>query len=63
MVISTCGAGRHAVGSRGELTLPTAARTLAGLAADAQIVLVAVPAWDLLIVDPPVLLVRLLAEH
>ena len=34
VVIGTCAAGRHAVGSRGELTLPIAARTLAGLLPD-----------------------------
>jgi hypothetical protein len=63
VVIGTCAAGRHAVGSRGELMLPIAARMLAGLAADAQIVLVAVPARELLIVHPPALVARLLAEH
>ena len=63
VVILTCEAGRHAVGSRGELTLPVAARTLAGLDAAARVVLVAVPARDLLIVHPPALVARLLAEH
>jgi hypothetical protein len=63
VVIGTCGAGRQTVGSRGELTLPISARTLAGLDADAQVVLVAVPTRDLLIVHPPALIARLLAEH
>ena len=63
VVIGTCGAGRQAVGSRGELTLPMSARMLAGLDADARVVLVAVPVRDLLIVHPPALIARLLAEH
>ena len=63
VVIGTCGAGRQAVGSRGELTLPMSARTLAGLDADAHVVLVAVPGRELLIVHPPTLIARLLTEH
>ncbi|GFJ93366.1 hypothetical protein [Phytohabitans rumicis] len=63
VVIASCAAGRQAVGSRGELTLPVSARILAGLDMQARVVLVAVPAQDLLIVHPPVLVARLLAGH
>jgi hypothetical protein len=55
--------GRQVVGSRGELALPVSARMLAGLATEAQVVLVAVPTRALLIVHPPALVARLLAEH
>jgi hypothetical protein len=63
VVIGRCTTGRQVVGGRGELTLPIAARTLAGLDAAAQVVLVAVPGRELLIVHPPTLIVRLLTEH
>lgn len=63
VVIASCAAGRQAVGSRGELTLPVSARMLAGFDAVAEVVLVAVPALDLLIVHPPALIARLLAVH
>jgi hypothetical protein len=51
------------VGKRGELALPAASRASTGLHHDARIVLVAVPARDLLIVHPPTLLAGLLAAH
>jgi hypothetical protein len=63
VVIGSCATGRHAVGSRGELTLPVSARVLAGLDMAARVVLVAVPARDLLIAHPPALVARLLAAH
>jgi hypothetical protein len=63
VVIASCAAGRQAVGRRGELTVPVAARMLAGLDVVAGVVLVAVPARDLLIVHPPALVARLLAGH
>jgi bifunctional DNA-binding transcriptional regulator/antitoxin component of YhaV-PrlF toxin-antitoxin module len=63
VVIGSCAAGRQAVGSRGELTLPVSVRTLAGLDIQARVVLVAMPTQDLLIVHPPPLIARLLAEH
>lgn len=63
VVIGSSLQGRQTVGSRSELTLPVAARTLAGLDAQALVVLVAVPTRDLLIVHPPQLISRLLAEH
>ncbi|GAA4722212.1 hypothetical protein [Phytohabitans rumicis] len=63
VVIASSAAGRQAVGSRGELTLPVSTRMLAGLTMEAQVVLVAVPTRDLLIVHPPPLIARLLAAH
>lgn len=63
VVIASSAVGRQAVGGRGELTLPVAARMMAGLTMEARVVLVAVPARDLLIVHPPALVARLLAGH
>lgn len=54
--------GRQQVGSRGELTVPAAARSLAGFDRGAPVVLVAVADRDLLIVHSHALLVRLLVE-
>jgi hypothetical protein len=48
VVIESCPAGRQAVGSRGELTLPVSARMLAGLDIESRVALVAVPARDVL---------------
>jgi hypothetical protein len=50
------------VGSRGELAVPAAARSLAGFDCGAPVVLVAVADRDLLIVHSHALLVRLLIE-
>ena len=63
VVISSRSAGRQAVSSRGELTLPVSVRSLAGLDTQARVVLVAVPTQDLLIAHPPRLIARLLANH
>ncbi|WP_204010274.1 hypothetical protein [Virgisporangium aurantiacum] len=63
VVFGSSAAGRQAVGSRGELTLPVSARMLAGLDAQARVALFAVPREGLLIVHPPALIAHLLAEH
>jgi hypothetical protein len=63
VVIGSCPDGRQAVGSRGELTLPVSVRMLAGLDAQARVVLIAVPTRDLLIVHSPALIAHLLVEH
>jgi hypothetical protein len=54
--------GRQAVGSRGELAVPAAARSLAGFDRGAPVMLVAVAERDLLIVHSHALAVRLLLE-
>jgi len=63
VVISSRAAGRQAVGSRGELTLPVSVRSLAGLDTQAGVVLVAVPTQDRLIAHPSRLIARLLTNH
>lgn len=63
VVIDADPAGRQSVGRRGELTLPATARALAGLDADSRVALVAVPARDRLMVHPPSMVARLMAEH
>jgi hypothetical protein len=63
VLIGSSTQGRQTVGRRNELTLPVSARTLAGLDTQARVVLVAVPTRGLLIVHPPPLIARLLAEH
>lgn len=63
VVFGSSPAGRQTVGSRGELTVPVAARSLAGLDAEARVMLIAVPTRDLLIVHPPALIAHLLTQH
>ena len=55
--------GRQAVGSRGELAVPAAARALAGFDRGSPVLLVAVADRDVLIVHSQALLVRLLVEY
>ncbi|MFC4063505.1 hypothetical protein [Actinoplanes subglobosus] len=55
VVFGSSPTGQQTVGSRGELTVPVAARTLAGLDADPRVTLVAVPSRDLLVVHRPAL--------
>ncbi|GIE75077.1 hypothetical protein Aph02nite_10270 [Actinoplanes philippinensis] len=63
VVFGSSPAGRQTVGRRGELTVPVAARSLAGLDAEARVMLVAVPTRDLLVAHPPALVAHLLARH
>jgi hypothetical protein len=55
--------GRQAVGSRGELAVPAAARSLAGIEDGLGVVLVAAVDEDLLVVHSHAAVARLLAEH
>jgi hypothetical protein len=62
LVIVAAAAGRHAVGSRGELPLPAAARQMCGIAAGQPVLLAAFPAHDLLVIHPARRVARLLAD-
>ncbi|MFC4063496.1 hypothetical protein [Actinoplanes subglobosus] len=62
-VAFTAAADGSRVGTRGELAIPAAALTMAGIDHKGQIAIVAVPAQATLIVHPITLVVRLLAEH
>jgi bifunctional DNA-binding transcriptional regulator/antitoxin component of YhaV-PrlF toxin-antitoxin module len=63
VVIGGSVTGRQTVGSRGELAVPAAARSLTGLDGDARVVLVAAVGQDILVVHPQAAVVRLLAGH
>jgi len=63
VVIGGSVTGRQAVGCRGELAVPAAARSLSGLAGDARVVLVAAVDQDVLVVHPHATVLRLLAGH
>jgi hypothetical protein len=62
LVIASAPAGRHVVGSRGELPLPTAVRTMCGIAEGEPVLLAAFPARDLLVIHPASTIARLLAD-
>jgi hypothetical protein len=63
VVIAGSITGRQAVGGRGELAVPAAARSLTGLAGDARVVLVAAVEQNVLVVHPQAIIVGLLADH
>jgi hypothetical protein len=63
VVIGGSATGRQAVGCRGELAVPAAARSLSGLAGDTRVVLVAAVGQDVLVVHPQATVLRLLADH
>jgi bifunctional DNA-binding transcriptional regulator/antitoxin component of YhaV-PrlF toxin-antitoxin module len=63
VVIGGSVTGRQTVGSRGELAVPAAARSLTGLAGDARVVLVAAVDQDVLVVHPHATVLQLLADH
>ncbi len=52
VVIGSAVTGLQAVGGRGELALPAAARRMCGIASGAPVLVVAYPARDLLVVHP-----------
>jgi hypothetical protein len=62
LVIAAVSAGRHIVGSRGELPLPAAARQMCGIVAGQPLLLAAFPAHDLLVIHPASTIARLLAD-
>jgi hypothetical protein len=67
IVIGSAATGLHAVGGRGELSLPAAARRMCGIAPGMPVLVVACPARDVLVVHPASLVAELLcrwyAEH
>ncbi len=63
LVTMSASTGQHVVHSRGELSLPTAARRMCGLPDGASVVLVASPAQDVLVIHPVSTVARLLIEH
>jgi hypothetical protein len=60
VVIRSAATGRHAVGGRGDLFLPAAARQLCGI--DTDVVLAAYPSVDLIVVHPAATVARLVAD-
>ena len=62
IVITSAAGGRHAVGCRGDLPLPAAARRLCVLEDGHPVVLAADPPQDLLVVYPMVTLAGLLGD-
>ncbi|MFU8849486.1 hypothetical protein ACNAW0_00605 [Micromonospora sp. SL1-18] len=62
LLITAAPDGTHAVGTRGALPLPTAARQLCSINPHRPVLLAAIPARDLLIVHPSNTITRLLAD-
>jgi hypothetical protein len=62
LVIVPAPAGRHVVGSRGELPLPSAVRKMCGVVAGQPLLLAAFPSQDLLVIHPARTVARLLAD-
>jgi hypothetical protein len=62
MVIVSAVSGQPAVGTRGELALPTTARQLCGMKPGPPVVLAAYPPLDLLVIHPVSTVARLLRE-
>lgn len=63
VVLTADAAGPLHIGSRGELAIPSPARTMAGLNHDRSVVLLAIPARSTLIVHPLHLVTALLAAY
>ena len=63
LVIGATPGGLHAVGSRGVLTLPAAARSMCSIEPGVPVVLLASPGQNLLVVHPASTITRLLAQH
>ena len=63
VVISSSSSGRHAVGARGEVAMPEAARALLSLECDHRVLVVAASQHGVLVVHPHALVARLVAEH
>lgn len=62
LLITARADGMHAVGARGALLLPVAARQMCGINPHQVVLLAAVPARDLLVVHPSNTITRLLAN-
>ena len=52
VVVVVAGAGRHALGSRGDLALPVAVRQLSGIDPHHPVVVAAYPARNTLVIHP-----------
>ncbi|MER5337341.1 hypothetical protein [Micromonospora sp. NPDC002717] len=62
LLITSAPDGTHAVGARGALPLPVAARQMCGITSQQVVLLAAVPARDLLVVHSSNTITRLLAD-
>lgn len=62
VVVVVAGTGRHALGSRGDLALPTAARQLCGIGPDQPVLVVAYPGRGMLVIHAVDMVTALLAE-
>jgi hypothetical protein len=62
IVIRSSVAGLHAVGGRGELALPAAARRMCGIVPGVPVLVAACPAREVLVVHPARLVVELLCR-
>ncbi|GIH16052.1 hypothetical protein [Rugosimonospora africana] len=62
LVIASAVAGRHVVGSRGELPLPASARHMCAIAPGQPLLLAALVSHDLLVIHPVSTVARLLAN-
>lgn len=63
IVIGRSPTGRATIGARGDLMIPATARALAGMDSDSQLVLVAAPTQNTLVVHPERLVTGLIATH
>ncbi|MEU8819365.1 hypothetical protein [Actinoplanes sp. NPDC048796] len=63
VVVTSSATGRQSVGSRGELAVPAAARALAGIGDDGQVVLAALLDHGVLVAHAQAVVTRLLLEH
>jgi bifunctional DNA-binding transcriptional regulator/antitoxin component of YhaV-PrlF toxin-antitoxin module len=62
IVVTASTNGRHTVTARGEVSLPTSARTMAGLDRDKPVLLTAHAGYGQLIVHPLTVVIRMLTD-
>ncbi|MDT5023612.1 MAG: hypothetical protein QOE61_38 [Micromonosporaceae bacterium] len=62
VVVSPAAAGRHRVGSRGDLAIPAAARQMCGIEPHEPVMVAAYPGWDMLVIHSVDRVAHLLAE-
>ena len=63
IVITAACAGRHRIGSRGDIGLPTAVRTMCRLQPGEPVLLAALTGHGLLVIHPAATITRLLARQ
>ncbi|GIE90718.1 hypothetical protein [Actinoplanes regularis] len=63
IVVTRSPTGRAVIGTRGDLMIPATARALAGLDPDGQVVLVAAPTQDTLVIHAEHSIAELIAAH